>query len=222
MILGTTDHRPQTNGQNERYNETNVMLRHHYIAEYQRDLDIFVQQLTYAYNTQVYISVNATPFSLVLSRNALETPSLDDISAFSSDLCYSTEPQALRTQLATRVSILRTQLNTRLTLNQTRYKRDHDKNVKRTTVFAPGQMVYIDQLQLEASPGKDADKVPNTKYIRLIPKKMRPFPIIKVTDHVLIINENGMHHAISIQRAKLAPRQDTSSSSTSCPSPPRA
>lgn len=94
--LTTTAYHPQTNGQVERYNKTIVTRLRHYVAKNQRDWDIFVQPLTYAYRSQVHRSTNTTPFSLVLSGQPLGPASFENNSAFSSDTYYPTEPQALR------------------------------------------------------------------------------------------------------------------------------
>lgn len=53
-------------GEAERFIETIIAKQRHYVAERQRNWDIFVQQLTYAYNAQVPCSTNSTPFCMVL------------------------------------------------------------------------------------------------------------------------------------------------------------
>lgn len=52
--LMATAYNLKANGQVVMYKKTIVTRFHHYIAEQQRDLDLFVQPLTYAYNTERY------------------------------------------------------------------------------------------------------------------------------------------------------------------------
>lgn len=58
----------QINSQAERFNHTIMTSLRHYVACDQQNWAIFVQTLTYAYNTQVHRSTNTSPYSLVLSR----------------------------------------------------------------------------------------------------------------------------------------------------------
>lgn len=51
--LKKTAYHPQTNRQAERYNRKIVTWLSHYVADQQRNKDIFVQLLSYAHNTQM-------------------------------------------------------------------------------------------------------------------------------------------------------------------------
>lgn len=44
-----------------------------------------------------------------------------------------------------------------------------------------------------------------------------PFPVIKVNDHTLTINENGIHNTVSSLQATLAHAQDFASSASDIP-----
>lgn len=59
----------QTVGQTERLNETIVQRLPHYVEEYQRYWDIYLQPLTFAFNLQVHSSTKKIPFDLVLTRH---------------------------------------------------------------------------------------------------------------------------------------------------------
>lgn len=63
----TTEYLPQTNGQVQRYNRTSVARLRHYMEKLQRDLDLFVQQLSYANNRQVHRTTETNPFNLTSS-----------------------------------------------------------------------------------------------------------------------------------------------------------
>lgn len=67
-VLTTTAYHPQTNGRTERYSRTSITHLQHYVAEHQKDRDLFVQPLTYATNTQAHRSTKTWPYSLILSR----------------------------------------------------------------------------------------------------------------------------------------------------------
>lgn len=56
-------HHLQTNGKAERYNKTIVTRLCHYVAESQRNWELFVQLLSYAYDTQADHTIGMTPFS---------------------------------------------------------------------------------------------------------------------------------------------------------------
>lgn len=136
-----------------------VMCLCDYADDQHHDWDIFVQLLADLHNTQVYMSKNITPFSLVLSRKPPGSASFDDNFAFLSNTDYPTEPQALRGQLVAQFKTLRAQVKTRLASARSRYKRDNDKNVRRTSVFAPWKMVYINKPPMATPSVREADKV---------------------------------------------------------------
>lgn len=54
--LQTTALHPQKNGQFERFKNTILERHRHYVAEYQKNWDTFVQRVTNAYNTQTHRS----------------------------------------------------------------------------------------------------------------------------------------------------------------------
>lgn len=62
------DYNPQTKWKVERFDMTSVVRLRHYIDEHQTDWDLFVESITYTYNTQVHHTTRAYPFSLILSR----------------------------------------------------------------------------------------------------------------------------------------------------------
>ena len=66
----TTSYHPQSNGQQtERFNLTLMKRLQYYVEEHQRDWDDYVQPLTFAYNTQIHRSTEATLFDLVLTHH---------------------------------------------------------------------------------------------------------------------------------------------------------
>lgn len=75
--------------------------------------------------------------------------------------------------------------------------------------------LYLDKLTLTASPVRDGDKIVSTTYKKLIPKTMGSFTIGNVSDHTLVVHENGTRTTIFHQRAKLASIQKTNSKTSS-------
>lgn len=61
---------PQTNGLTERFNRTLCVSLRHYVDHKQRNWDLFIPYVLFAYNTTVHKSTRATPFSLVYGREA--------------------------------------------------------------------------------------------------------------------------------------------------------
>lgn len=70
--LTKTAYHPQTNDQAKRFNRTLVTSIRHSVANHQRDWDMYVHLLTYAYNKHVHRSTNASPYSVVLSEHPSE------------------------------------------------------------------------------------------------------------------------------------------------------
>lgn len=63
----TTANHPQIHGQAELYIKTIITPLHHYAAKHERDLDLFVQPLTGAYNAEAPHTIGMTTSSLAIS-----------------------------------------------------------------------------------------------------------------------------------------------------------
>lgn len=61
--LTTTAYYSLTNGQPEQLIKMILVRLRHCVAEHQRDGDIYVQPLTYTYNTKLHRTTNLPPFS---------------------------------------------------------------------------------------------------------------------------------------------------------------
>lgn len=64
----TTEYHAQTNGHAENFNFTLISCLRHYITEHQTDCDTYLLPLGYAYNVQVHVSMEVSPFSLAHTR----------------------------------------------------------------------------------------------------------------------------------------------------------
>ena len=67
--LFTTAYHPQTDGQVERFMSTLQQMLSKFCAENQRDWDIFLQQLIFAYNSRVHATTGLAPFNLLYGRS---------------------------------------------------------------------------------------------------------------------------------------------------------
>lgn len=139
--MRTTAYRSQTTKQVEFYNKTVVTRLHHNVVTYQRDRDLFVQPLTYAYNTQVLQSINTIYFSVLLTKHLLLLTVFDNQSALSTDSSYATDPQTLRTQFVSRIEALQTLFNKRFDSVQEKYRRENGTKVCGTPKLKPTQIV---------------------------------------------------------------------------------
>lgn len=80
---------------------------------------------------------------------------------------------------------------------------------KRTPVFAPRQLVYVEKPLIKAFSVKYVEKIAKKTYNKHMSKTMGCFPITKVSEHTLVIEENGIRDMTSIQKATLTPGRDS-------------
>ena len=66
----TTAYYPQCDGQVERFNGTLANMLAMYVDKNQKDWDLWLDQVLFAYRTSVHESTGATPFSLMYGREA--------------------------------------------------------------------------------------------------------------------------------------------------------
>lgn len=121
------------------------------MPEHQRDWDDFVQSLTYAYNTQVHRSTENSPYSQVLNRLPRRQ------SLVRADWKWLHLPKQEATQQYTRGFKIASSPNVtkRVQISQkkqARYKRDYNRQVRKTQAFYTRTYVYLDkQLLLNTS-----------------------------------------------------------------------
>lgn len=87
-----TAYNPQSSGQENAKTKTSVTRLRHYVASHKRNLDLFVQQLTGAHNTQVYRFTETTPIKLFLTRHPPRATTFDNPSALGTDAYHATDP----------------------------------------------------------------------------------------------------------------------------------
>lgn len=133
--LMTTTYHFQIDGQAEHYNQT-ILSRsrsRHYLAENQRDWDLFVQPLTYAHISQVHNTPGMAPYSFVLSREPPKPSTFITWKALPYYAKSETLPKALRYRFLNRLSGILHNANKRMKAAQKHYKRHHDVQVREKT-----------------------------------------------------------------------------------------
>lgn len=123
--MTTANHR-QANRRAKRLNRTIVTRLRHYVAEHQRDQALYVQRLSYAYNTQAHRHTNTSPYTMVLSRHPPEPRLMHTTLSAVSNLITS-NLQQMRRQTKARLATSRTRVNTHQWKSQARYKSGYDR-----------------------------------------------------------------------------------------------
>ena len=206
-ILGITNfstsvYHPQTKGQVERYNRTIASMLRNYVGEHQDDWDVYVGQLTYAYNSHVLRTTRTTPFELVLSRPPPELSlrrADGDVPPFDRG---NQRAEFLKTMDST---IQRAYGSLRRT--QARYKRDFDKRIRRINYrFRPGEYVYLNPT--------DGAKTSN----KLASPAVGPYRVLANDCGTITIDRDGVTERVSTDRCVYAPPPiDAQRASTTTP-----
>lgn len=91
----TTAYHPNTNGLTEQFNKTLVDMLNMYTSAHQRDWDVSLQQVLFAYRTSVHTATKEKPFFLTYGRDARMPHTMDlsdtpipevDVATFKNDL----------------------------------------------------------------------------------------------------------------------------------------
>lgn len=69
--VNTSAYHPQTDGLNERYNKTVIIMLSMYVSDHQKDWDVYLPYVRFAYNTSLQSSTGETPFFLMHGRDAV-------------------------------------------------------------------------------------------------------------------------------------------------------
>lgn len=149
----------------------------HYVATHPCNWDLFLQPLTYVYNTQVQRSTNTIPSCLFFKRHPSRPTRFDSPSALPVKAFYAIDPPALRAQLLGRIKVLRTCVCVFKCHEsaQERYKQDFKKKVCSTPMFKPEQMVYIEKHPLAAFSTGSRERLATNSYKKLISMILGPF-----------------------------------------------
>lgn len=111
--LKTTSYQPQTNRLVKMYKLKIITRRRNYVVKNQRDRNMYVQPLTYVYNTHLRNSTGTSPFSLVLSRHPQRPTTANRPNVLTSDTYIKITPTAVRLLLQRKRGTLQEKVDTR-------------------------------------------------------------------------------------------------------------
>lgn len=129
----TSSYHPQCNGLVERFNLTVVDMLSKFTDLQQKNWDLCLPQLTFAYNTSVHATTKFTPFFLVYAREAI-LPS----EAHLINLPNNKTVQEIREQILAARNVAVENIHNRQKLDKIRYDTNH-----RHTEYNPGDQVKI-------------------------------------------------------------------------------
>ena len=187
----TTTYHPQANGQVERFYRTILAALRHHVGEHPKDLDLFTDALTFAYNTQVHTSTNCTPFELVLARPPVHL-AMDAKPDLPDDVGHAEHRERWRSRLSALMSTATVTLRS----TQHRYKRNFESRIRmpKSDPLA-GDYVFI---------RKDHHARHEPKH-KLSPIANGPYRVIDADDKTLNVAIGQRHERMSRDRVEWAP-----------------
>lgn len=183
----TTAYHPQCDGQVERFNRTLANMLAMYVSKNQKDWDLWLEQVLFAYRTSVHESTGATPFFLLYGREA----------RLPIDLCFAPPPgdetaasyNHYATQLQDRLATSFKLAQNKLQLSQKRQADEYDKKAWGSQ-FKAGDRVWLFN-----------PSTPRTLSSKLVSHWTGPYTVKKCLNEVnyLIQREGGrtmqtVHH----------------------------
>lgn len=123
----TTAYPPRTNGQPERFNNTSISKPWQYMAELQRNWNIYVQPFTPPYNAQGHRSTDLTPFSSIIFHYPPGSIRCNAPIVSSTDATETTSPHISGAQLVHREATNKQQASEPIMTAQRRCRGNHKK-----------------------------------------------------------------------------------------------
>ena len=200
--LTTTAYHPECNGQAERYNRTLVERLRHYVSEHQKQWDVYVPTLTYAYNLQTHRATNTTPFSTALSRHPPIPPVESIPSAFPTDAEDSVSAGELKKRILGRFAKALKLADGTLDKTQRRYKKYFDRRVHLAPSFQPGSWVFLNRPPARALTPAERTSNEIAGRNKLLTKAYGPFQVVASSPETVTINEYGLRNTVSNDRAR--------------------
>ena len=207
-ILGTrnvftTAYHPQTNGQTERFNRTLKSALRRYVAEHQKDWDLYSSALTFGYNTQTHSSTGFAPFDLVLSR----TPA--PVGIQNTPCVQGVQPRELKDRFLQHLRGMMHRASQTLQRSQERYKRNYDARVVPRPMPDVNTYVYLrnDGVANTANAGQNEHETMLASS-KLRPRARGPYRILETspeTNSVIILREDEKEERVSLDRVIPAP-----------------
>ena len=139
--LNTTAYHPQTNGLTERFNHTLAQMLSMYVADNQKDWDVYLPYVLFAYRTTVHETMQEQPFKLLYGREA-RLPI--DVMLWNKDqniILANTEQEYIQ-ELNKGLRIMQELAKTNLQKKQTLVERSED-NIKRKFDVGDEVAIYV-------------------------------------------------------------------------------
>lgn len=152
--------------------------------------------MTYTYNTKVNCSRKVVFFSNVLSRHLSSlTVVLCRISHFSDTYC-NVPPCTLRLRLLPRLETFKNDVKRSISGAQERYKKAFGKNVRMSSIYKGGQLVYM-MKPPRAVLSWETDKVVHTSYNGHAPRVSGPYKNITARENKFAILGDSIKNTIT-------------------------
>lgn len=120
---------PQTNGKTDQYNKKIVEIFLYYVSQHETYCGMYLQPLTFLYNTQVYRSTNVTSFSHFLSRHP-KVPTDDYQPVFLPYVEMGMPADKLRLRLLSILYLMKSNINANLKKSQRWYNTYLNRSLK--------------------------------------------------------------------------------------------
>lgn len=191
-LITTTEYHPQCNGQVERYNHGLVARLCRYLGEHQQDRDVFVQPFTNSYTTQVHWTTELLPFSLTLSW---EPPrSLTFIGPRRTPEKYDRlAPRQTKIKVFDRLFAFFRRARDKSSQARRTYKKHLNKKVKHLQRFGSHDWVYAYKPPVAARRQTER-KFMDDLSVKLRPKRMGPYRVIRTMEHTVVVDVDGLHN----------------------------
>ena len=147
----TSPYHPQCNGQTERFNRTMNEMLSQYVSQNEKDWDIWLPSVLFAYRSAVHASTGKTPFEMLYGRRP-RLPIECEIPCFDAALTKGT-PKRYVSLVKSTIESLHDQAQRNLRRSQARQKEQHDAGVNATPLRA-GERVLLHSPQLKRGRSK--------------------------------------------------------------------
>lgn len=149
-----------------------------------------------AYDTRVHLSINQTPFSLVLSQQLLNTTLLYAGNVVSTDACDEASLQLLCLTIKASMCTLRAKVDAHSMKWQHRFKQDYDCRLLEASPLKLHGLILVATPSLTATKGNDASSLEIGAHNKLIGRMVRPFRVVREQLH--IVNTKKMVYPLQI------------------------
>lgn len=149
-----------------------------------------MQPYTCAYNAKMHKPADTTPFSHVLSRHPLALTRGSQPSELATEKYVGSDPRWLKLNLPRKIAPVQTMANFQLKRSGAQYKRHSGDNEHLESEFVSNQWVSIDKPPFTGN-ANTADKMAEAYYNKLQSRKARPYQIVNVQTHTVVLEKNA-------------------------------